>query len=670
MLSAALRVLTLVVLVASVAEAQTFRGASKNRGSVRRLAALSSFASTSGQLPNCAADPGCVLDCGVGVATGADAWECVGSTGAQVSVTQGTGTTYEGTWLYPTFTSWNLRTLSALSDAKAPYIAAATAQAVLGAGFYAGDHTLIAYGSIVSNGVLFSHGQDGQDGLYLESTGCGWSSSPSLQVVSHANPITNRWGVRSCRRSGSNYIARANATNGTAAVTVTAANPSAKHIYFGRYNTAGLSNGSLAPVRLYNRALSDAELAIRECQLNGGWADTSDGVRCVTTTRSGAAYVEGDDGFVYAIGDNAPRVTSRGVLSFEARTNVVTSPLDVSSGTLVQTPIITANTHSGLFSRFSGGPEGDTLNDDDSVLHEGVQTPSAGTWATATSLTMSSIVAAGTRNDATQRVIVDGTTVTDCTYAGLDNLATATCSGNATAFSNCDILCAGGRTCRSAGAVSYPGNAARLTCTGSTAGAATDSFGQLLVGDAATETGTLIVYHRQLERAPFAGPPNPTSTATNADVHTLSTAGWPTTSGEVELAYTPTHGTGATRVLLDSRDSAPDGINVFIYDDTRLGARTNSTTFTEAASAALTWTAGTTYCIRYIWGASGASLFRAAGTWSGGTLTCGSYGTALATAAGTNLPPKHRSTAAVGTSVANIEHANGQIKLLYVGAPR
>ena len=120
-------------------------------------------------------------------------------------------------------------------------------------------------------------------------------------------------------------------------------------------------------------------------------------------------------------------------------------------------------------------------------------------------------------------------------------------------------------------------------------------------------SGCVDVRQAQMEKSPTPGPRHDCGAAAcswAADVHTVSTAGWPVASGEVRLQYTPSWSgaPSSVRVLADSL-SGSSGLQVYVWTDGLVYALAgNGTTTTTAWSLPLTWVAGTTYEVIVTWG--------------------------------------------------------------------
>jgi hypothetical protein len=176
----------------------------------------------------------------------------------------------------------------------------------------------------------------------------------------------------------------------------------------------------------------------------------------------------------------------------------------------------------------------------------------------------------------------------------------------------------------------------------------------------------IYVWGAQLETGAFAGPYVPTTTASAssaADVHRLSSAGWPTSSGEIELAYTPANQGNATsaRVLFDSRTQFPgDGIVFYIGTNGVVNVQQHgSNTQVTFASGVLTWNAGQVYRFKYVWNRGVGSLYL--------------DGVSVATNGSLPVPTTHHATPGLGCdspTIGAVDQAQGHIRLLYVGKPR
>src|SRR5690606_19999266 len=100
-----------------------------------------------------------------------------------------------------------------------------------------------------------------------------------------------------------------------------------------------------------------------------------------------------------------------------------------------------------------------------------------------------------------------------------------------------------------------------------------------------------------------------------ADVHTVSTAGWPTSSGSVDLQYTPAGTPAINTYILDARapgSSTAAGYGIYFNGTANLvGFTANGTTRYDVPTSGLEWEAGKTYAIRLIWSGTTVTLYRA-----------------------------------------------------------
>jgi hypothetical protein len=558
-----------------------------------------------------------------------------------------------------------------ITDATAPYISAADAQAILGAGFYAADHTIMC---AVSNGpsssvnpTTLSHGQSSVDGLdmiwgssYLPK--CRWNLSGSNVQTTSAAAQSSRWIVHSCFKNGTTFGVRVNGTETTAVSALTIANPAARNLYFGRYDSGGFPlRGPLYRCRFYNTALSSTTKALREAQLLKGLAirpaDTY-----YTTTRASAAFDVYADGYVYASGDNVriPHST-KGLQSFSSFTNYATNSTQASSQTAIGTSVVSStDTIAGPFDRYIGTTAVDLLNDDDAAAREGVQTASAGTAAG--TYTLSAIV--GTTGATDMSLAIDKDTSTQrtvCAFSGINNPATATCAiavATGTTNNACGILCATGKPC-SSDATTFPGTMIRPYCTATVTAATTNIVGQTLVGASVGGVGSIRFAEHELTNTSAPMPPCPagaTAQTCSADVHTVPTTGWPTTAGEISLVYT-------------AGSSAAPSANGNTFIDTRTTATTNGLVLWRDSSQRIIFTvyAGAQVCTI----STSARTWTAAKTikarWSATSCEVLEDGVSVGTGVATGSPASHTTSALLGRNFNATSWADGHIRTLCVG---
>jgi hypothetical protein len=105
-----------------------------------------------------------------------------------------------------------------------------------------------------------------------------------------------------------------------------------------------------------------------------------------------------------------------------------------------------------------------------------------------------------------------------------------------------------------------------------------------------------------------------TSATRVAETASVSSAAFPITAGSVELDYTPSWGgtPAANRVLFDTRKAAAtdDGLIAYIDTSRLLNLITDGATTFTLSSAALTWTAGQRYRMRFVWGGGNLYMYR------------------------------------------------------------
>lgn len=183
------------------------------------------------------------------------------------------------------------------------------------------------------------------------------------------------------------------------------------------------------------------------------------------------------------------------------------------------------------------------------------------------------------------------------------------------------------------------------------------------VGDIATQ-GSNVFWGVQFEIGSSAGPYIPTTTASassTADTLSLPTTGWPQGAFEVELDYTPGKSPMGDEYLLDTRQSGGAGAAILLSNATTKALQfylSNGVSGGDATSGVLTWTAGTTYRIKARLLANGAvSIYRDGVLLGSNTSTVTTF--------------SHGPTAYIGRFYgSSTQHANGHLRLLYVGKPR
>lgn len=195
----------------------------------------------------------------------------------------------------------------------------------------------------------------------------------------------------------------------------------------------------------------------------------------------------------------------------------------------------------------------------------------------------------------------------------------------------------------------------RLSVVASSGVAAGNTLRVRIVPFASGSGGSAYVWGAQLETGSTATSyisTTGTSASRSAEVATVSTAGWPTTAGSVEVTYTPTLSTHSGQVLFDSRATASTS-GLLIYF---VGADIRAYAFAAAAGASawsggVTWTAGQSYRIR--------------ATWSGTTLSLYRDDVLLATGSGA-VPNGHGANAYIGSDFTGGGQCRGNLHSLSV----
>jgi hypothetical protein len=266
--------------------------------------------------------------------------------------------------------------------------------------------------------------------------------------------------------------------------------------------------------------------------------------------------------------------------------------------------VVTVNTTSGPFSAYNGAAEADTLTDDNDTDgggaddvdadYEGVRLYAGTTYTGAR--TCDAFLKAGTETGATITIATDGTGSKTCTFSGLDTLATATTVNGVIEY------------------VGLPTGWGRISCATTIGGVPTATTGDLLVGDAAGDAGTIIASAHHAWRLAYTSRPclaGGTAATCNVDALSVSATGWPTRSGRVSLRYTPgmVGPAGLTRYLVETLDGAVD-YGWYLRIDHTTALRWFSESVAGAGdystSGGLAWTPGTTYLIVAQWRANGA----------------------------------------------------------------
>ncbi len=206
---------------------------------------------------------------------------------------------------------------------------------------------------------------------------------------------------------------------------------------------------------------------------------------------------------------------------------------DVASWADVGTPTVDAGVSSGPLAAYKNAPECDLVGDDDGAAFEGKQSASAGT--TAQYYNASCWLKAGSLT--TARITIDvtgGTGSTACDFTGLVSTAS------------------------------------RKACA-TLASSATSIKASVLVGNAASDTGSIQVCQCQLTKSLAAEPPAPDNSAHGDTYYTSTTpTSWPSTAlgGKYEVCHTSLHDPSSTWVDTTS--------TYYLFDVSQAGASEHS----------------------------------------------------------------------------------------------
>lgn len=419
--------------------------------------------------------------------------------------------------------------LAIVSDAAAPSIVAANNAALNN--FEQSPHTVIYTGVayITTNTIpyVFVHGSSA-NGLHFRSesgTRCIWRNSGAVPTEVNVLVSTPRvdagTGFYACRKAGTGassvYTTWANGT------TVTSSSwpndpgaTSSTDMYFGRnIGTTLFHGGQYESFTVYSVAKTDAELAAMQADwagLNPTVSQTSDDL---VYARGGKIWVQNSVGQYMPVAPAIPGIDSLGLIMGEHSSvsglgaSWATDNLDASSWTAVGTPTTTTNVDSGPFSTWRAAAEGDRIVDDDAGNFEGYESvTNSGT--TTEKYTVSCFLKQGDTGVTTTkaRLILRQNGTTD--LAICDKTLTSTWT--------------------------------RYTCTGTTSSPASVK-GRVLVGNAASDTGSILSSQCQVNRDGWATSPLITDSSVGVDDLTTTTAEvtpWSKTIGGAhEIVFTP-----------------------------------------------------------------------------------------------------------------------------------
>lgn len=457
---------------------------------------------------------------GAGGGSGQDA------SGASVAVTDGTGGVAQATpWGAGTYVPSNAAAMSVTTSSAFENT-------------WTAPHTVIMVGyqgGAATYGSMFSHITPSTAGIFAETwttaAECYWANGASTIYNTTAVNYGQKAGlsVSSCRKigsgAGSTYQVRSNGQQPAAgALAANPAAPTGQTFYLGRSTgTSGtFLDGPFIALAVYTTNLSDAKILEIENRVSGSLADDGTPLTTVTSTRQRWDFDASGDAWPYG----NIRVTPRGLhieKNNDGSQGVCTSggcwaadALDASSWTNVGTPTVTTNVASGPFAKWRNTAEADRIVDDDGVAFEGKEA------------TTNCYVSASSKLYTISALLKQGDSGVTTTQARLEFTSDGTLS-----VAGCNFTDLGATF-------------ARKECTTSLTGAPTFLRGRVLVGDAAADTGSVIVSQAQCDASGWATSPKPDNVARSADLYRVpstETTTWPrgftADSGECEVVFTP-----------------------------------------------------------------------------------------------------------------------------------
>lgn len=454
-------------------------------------------------------------------------WECVGSTGAAAgSVAQGTGTTYQGTF------AGDIKALSDITDAKAPVWTHS------GLSIFAGDFTVIITGfaTTASDATYQYWIEAGNFAIRNEGTSARARFGTAGLTADNVAATRDNWVIMTARKNGTSHTLRVNGETGTPNVFADDLPTGFGNIGFGSFLPL---RGPMAWAYFVPRHLSDAEVAAIENQWHGAPALSvaSASPQCIDNTAISGQV----DCFA---ADAVPLVSATlGLRTVRAYQNFWSAtPLSLASGTDVATPTITADVAAGPFSRMlNGALECDLMVDNNGAAFEGKQGATGGTgegfWSA------DYFLAAGTSGTTrtTARITIDvagGTGSTTCDVTGLTSTPT------------------------------------RAHCSTTAGDTPTSVRSSILVGNAAADTGSVVVCHSQMTASAYAEPPTRHGSAIGSSHFNTNIAAAPfnASRGRYEVVFTPLFDTNTQWLsntdnirLIDVSETSPGHLAYIIF---------------------------------------------------------------------------------------------------------
>lgn len=469
-----------------------------------------SFPSADSRIPACTSGENCVAQCGVGIRTGSlTAWECKGPTGSSLgTVTDpGTGTIIDS--FIP-----GVKALEIASGADAPKVVstaidaifqASTAHTVLMTGFGRGTTAPAALP------YWFDNSNDATGSFVVRSQSGEFRCIDYAIVTGAAVNGDEGWATTVCRRSGGTSY-KSSVNDNTAEVT--SATPvvgmtGGSNYWFGTREAKDLYlSGPVVVYTFYSDNKTDAQIAVIRSKTEGAYSAGG-------TLQQGNAQLQGIDntattGNVDIMFPGSRLVSASGLLSSKAHTNTwAADPFDVTSWTDVGTPAVTAGTSAGPFYTYRRGNDCSNLADDAAGALEGKQGATAGTGEGY--YTASLYLKAGT-------------------------------SGTVTTKARITITVAGGTGTGSCDFTDLTSTPQRKTCTVlAQGGGITSVRPSILVGTAATDTGSVQICHAQIVKSQAAEPPELDNSAHGSTYYFVDPISFPSSAlgAKYEVVHTP-----------------------------------------------------------------------------------------------------------------------------------
>lgn len=471
-------------------------------------------------LPVCSAATSCVMQCKASV-TG-NVWQCTKGDGTAMTVTQGTGAS-AGTGpqgIAHTF----------MDDTKGPSITSANIGTVL-SDFFTTDHTVVfTGGAIAVNGTAINYmfryndTQQGFDLRHESGTKCIWTDfakTPTNATILHSSTegILTGNSFIACRKSGTNYTTWQNSASTSGTWTQAVGTINGVSAFFGRSSSTTVQlNGYAQSITFYSAAKTDAEIAMLEDQWEGLTPSTMQSGLGLFIAKGGRTFAPNANGKWHAFSNSVPRVVvgaNAGLLIDEgvgSNASWAADPTNASTWTAIGTPTTTANVDSGPFSEYRNGAEADLIVDDDGAAFEGYESVRSAGTATG-KYTAWCWMRSGTSGVTTDKV----------------RISVVAAGGTSAGSADCDFT-------------GLTSTFEQKKCTASITGTATTIKGRVQVGNAASDTGSVIVSFCQIDDDGWINDPHFGDTAIGVDdirVQQTEVAAWPTSGLDVTVAFTP-----------------------------------------------------------------------------------------------------------------------------------